>query len=144
MDWITRLAVNLPKLKTKLQLTGLIALVGGTIATRAIRPDALLAQICAGAIGVLFLVFGQVFSSLGQVEQRERATLVLRLFIIFIVFILALVLMTGIFLASAAPTGKQSSQHVEASGDCSVANSGNGNTINSDCGKTTLPGKNGK
>jgi hypothetical protein len=32
-------------------------------------------------------------------------------------------------------------QHVDASGDCSVANSGNGNSINTDCDKPKAPNK---
>ena len=110
MDALERLAQVLPKLKTKLQLTGLIALVGGVIATRAVRPSAVLAQISAGAIGVLFLIFGQVFSSLGQVRPDQRAQLIYRLFIIFVVFILALVLLTGVFLVHGGNSPSQPSQ----------------------------------
>lgn len=109
MDLLAKLAETLPKVKTKLQLTGLIALVGGIIATHAARPEALLAQISAGAIGVLFLVFGQVFGSLGQVESQERAKLIFRLFLVFIVFILALVLLTSVFLAREGNPGKSGS-----------------------------------
>lgn len=117
MDILERIVQVLPRLKTKLQLTCLIALIGGIIATRSLRPSAVLAQISAGAIGVLFLIFGQVFGGLGQVRPQERAQLISRLFVIFVVFILALVLLTGIFLARGGNSASQPSQTTAVAAD---------------------------
>jgi uncharacterized protein YjbI with pentapeptide repeats len=99
MDWIDQLARVLPKLKTQLQLTGFIVLIVGVVATRVVAPDQIHAQISAGAIGIVILVFAQIFRYLKDFPLEERVRLILVLFIAFIVFILALVGMTGYFIS---------------------------------------------
>ncbi len=86
-----RIANALPKLKTRIQLTGVIILVGGIIATRAIAPDQTLPTVYVGAIGILFIVFGQVFPYLRTFPEKDRANLLVKLFLIFSLLILGLV-----------------------------------------------------
>jgi hypothetical protein len=72
-------------------LTGLIVGVAAFVAVRFAAPDAVVAQICAGSIGVLFLIFGQIFQAISHFPERDRVKLVITLFITFLVFILCLV-----------------------------------------------------
>jgi hypothetical protein len=102
MDFLTRLVNILPRLRNRFALTGLLIMVAAFVATRAVAPDAIQAQVSAGAIGVLFLVFGQVFHQLASFPAKDRADLVTRLFALFVVLIVALVTITGYFLRSAA------------------------------------------
>lgn len=104
MNIFSTLAEALPKLKTKLQLSGFIVLIAAVVATRSIAPTALNAQISAGAIGILFIVFGQVFSSLRDIPETDRSRLILFMFSVFCLFVLALVITTSIFIAKAGPT----------------------------------------
>jgi hypothetical protein len=104
MTWLATVIEVLPKLRTKFQLSGLVVALAAVVATRAVAPQAVNAQLSAGAIGVLFIVFGQVFSSLKDFPERERSRLVLLLFGIFCVFIVTLVIVTGFFVARADST----------------------------------------
>src|SRR5437868_7782376 len=97
MSWFNELIKALPAIRTKFQLTGLIVGVAAFVAVKFAAPDAIVAQISAGAIGVLFLVFGQIFQSIPSFPEHQRVTLVITLFITFVVFILVLV---GIILLS--------------------------------------------
>jgi hypothetical protein len=90
-NWFISFLKTLPSIKTKFQLTGLVVGVAAFVAVRFASPDAVVAQICAGSIGVLFLVFGQIFGSLDKFPEGERVKLVIILFIAFIIFILVLV-----------------------------------------------------
>jgi hypothetical protein len=103
MSIFSTLAEVLPKLKTKLQLSGFIVLIAAVVATRSIAPTALNAQISAGAIGILFIVFGQVFSSLRDIPETDRSRLILLMFSVFCLFVLALVVTTSVFIAKAGP-----------------------------------------
>jgi hypothetical protein len=98
MGFWKNLASLLPQIRTQLQVTGLIAVVGGFIATHALAPDQILIQIAGGAIGVLFLFFGQWFRSLKDYPEEKRVRLTLWLFALFIAFILALVLLIVLLL----------------------------------------------
>lgn len=69
-------------------------LVAGAIATHLAAPNAITAQVTAGSIGVLFIVFGSVFSRLEKFPLKQRARLVLVLFPTFCVFILVLLVTT--------------------------------------------------
>lgn len=91
MSWFTDLVQTLPNIKTKFQLTGLIVGVAAYVAVRFAAPDAVVAQICAGSIGVLFLVFGQIFQAIPHFPAGDRVKLVITLFITFVLFILILV-----------------------------------------------------
>jgi hypothetical protein len=97
MSWFTDLIQALPTIKTKFQLTGLLVGVAAFVAVRFAAPDAVVAQICAGSIGVLFLIFGQLFQAIPNFPAPDRVKLVITLFIAFLLFILCLV---GIILYS--------------------------------------------
>jgi hypothetical protein len=90
-NWFISLIKVLPAIKTKIQLTGLVIGAAAFVAVRFASPDAVVAQICAGSIGVLFLVFGQIFGALDKFPEDKRVKLVTILFLAFILFILALV-----------------------------------------------------
>jgi hypothetical protein len=104
MSWFTKLLEVLPNIRTRLQLSGLVVAVAAVVATRAVVPQAVNAQLSAGAIGVLFIVFGQVFSSLKDFPEHERSRLVLVLFGFFCVFVVTLVVTTGLFVSRAGAT----------------------------------------
>lgn len=91
MSWFRELLSALPAIKTKFQLTGLIVGLATLVAIRVSAPDAVVAQISAGAIGILFLIFGQIFQAIPHFPIKQRATLIITLFIIFVLFILVLV-----------------------------------------------------
>jgi len=101
------LAEILPRLKKPFQLVGLIMLIAGGVATRAVEPKAVQVTICAGAIGVLFIVFGQVFSAIPSFPAASRVRLILSLFSIFVVFVLALIGLTGYFLTKLSAPSSQ-------------------------------------
>jgi hypothetical protein len=91
MAWFIEVIKALPAIKSKFQLTGLIVAVAAFVAVRVAAPDAIVAQVCAGAIGVLFLIFGQIFQAIPHFPEHDRVKLVLTLFITFLLFILILV-----------------------------------------------------
>lgn len=91
MSWFTDLVAGLPNIKTKFQLTGLIIGLAAFVAVKFAAPDAVIAQISAGVIGVLFLVFGQIFQAIPQFREADRFKLVISLFVTFVLFILILV-----------------------------------------------------
>jgi hypothetical protein len=77
-----------------------VVAVAGFVATRVVAPEYVHAQIAAGTIGVLFLVFGQVFHHIASFPEIERTKLITRLFFVFVLLVLALVCLTGYFLQS--------------------------------------------
>jgi hypothetical protein len=91
MAWFTDIIKVLPAIKSKFQLTGLIVGIAAFVAVRVAAPDAIVAQVCAGTIGVLFLIFGQIFQAIPHFPEHDRVKLVLTLFITFLLFILCLV-----------------------------------------------------
>jgi len=91
MSWFTDLVQTLPSIKTKFQLTGLVVGVAAFVGVRFAAPDAVVAQICAGSVGVLFLVFGQIFQAIPHFPPEARVKLVITLFITFVLFVLILV-----------------------------------------------------
>ena len=88
----------LPHLRNRFALIGLVVAVAGFVATQVVAPEYIHAQIAAGTIGVLFLVFGQVFHHLGSFPEAERTRLITRLFLVFVTLVLALIGLTGYFL----------------------------------------------
>ena len=98
--FFSRLAMMLPRVRSKFAVAGVLITVAGFIATRSVAPDAVQAQVSAGAIGVLFLVFGQVFHHLSSFPERDRLRLITRLFVLFVILVLALLVITGFFLQS--------------------------------------------
>lgn len=97
-NFFVTLAELLPRFRSRLAITGVIITVAGVVATRVAQPEAIQAQIAAGALGVVFLVFAQMFHSLRDFPATERASLVLRLFYVFAALILGLIFATGYFL----------------------------------------------
>lgn len=91
----------LPKIRTRLQLSGLVITVGAFVAVRTIAPNAIKAQISAGAIGVAFVVFGQVFQVLKDFPEKDRAKVVITLFVVFCFFVLFLVGLTSVLVIKA-------------------------------------------
>ena len=98
--FLAQIARVLPNLRNRFALIGLVVTVAGFVATRVVAPEYVHAQIAAGAIGVLFLVFGQVFHHLGSFPEAERTQLITRLFLVFVALVLALIGLTGYFLQS--------------------------------------------
>jgi hypothetical protein len=93
-DILSKLANLLPQLKTPIQLVGFIVLVSSLIVIRSIDPNNVLALLAGGAIGVLFLVFGQLFYHLGIFPEPSRVRLVLTALIIFAALVVALFIIT--------------------------------------------------
>src|ERR1044071_1938508 len=91
MTWFTDIIKALPGVKNKFQLTGLIVSVAAFVAVRFADPNAVVAQVCAGAIGILFLIFGQIFQAIPHFPEHDRVKLVITLFIAFLLFTLSLV-----------------------------------------------------
>ncbi len=93
MDWFTRLVQALPGIRNQIQLTGLVIGVAAFVAVRFAAPDAVVAQISAGAIGVLFIIFGQVLQPIimNGIPSESRVKFIITLFILFVFFILSLV-----------------------------------------------------
>jgi hypothetical protein len=85
----------IPKLKTPIQISGLVMIVVGYITARAFSPDNILAQIIAGAVGVPFLVFGQVFPYLNKFPEATRDRLIIRLFFGCIIFFVVLAMIAA-------------------------------------------------
>lgn len=71
MDFFGRIVGALPRLRTKLSVTGLIVAVAGYIATRAVEPSAIQAQISVAALGIVFLVFAQAFHGIENFPQSS-------------------------------------------------------------------------
>jgi hypothetical protein len=101
-SFFVHLVESLPRLRTRVQLFGLVVTVGAFIAVRTIAPNAMRAQISAGAIGVAFIVFGQVFSVLKDFPEKHRAGLILALFVVFCGFVISLIYATSKFVVAAA------------------------------------------
>jgi len=91
MTWFIDVVKALPGIKNKFQLTGLIVGIAAFVAVRVAAPDAIVAQVSAGAIGILFLIFGQIFQAIPHFPENDRVRLVITLFVAFLLFILSLV-----------------------------------------------------
>lgn len=81
---------TLPHIRTRVQLTALVVAVAGVSLIRVSSPDAVRAQIAAGSVGVCLVVFAQVFHFIHQIPARSRLTLVLGLFVAFLLFSIAM------------------------------------------------------
>lgn len=136
MEWFTSIVEVLPKLRSKLLLSGLIVAVAAIIAMREVVPQAVNAQISAGAVGVLFIVFGQVFSSLKDIPEQDRTKLLTSLFITFCVFVVALVIVTGVFVSRVSDNPPDKSK---SSNSSSSSKSRDGNPPSKDDGVIKPP-----
>lgn len=88
----------IPKIKNKIQLIGLIVVVVGYVTTKIVAPEMVIAQISAGSIGVLILVFAQLFEYIDKFPKKDRVHFVQTLFIVFACFTLLLLFITGYFI----------------------------------------------
>lgn len=92
------LAETLPRLKTKLQLSGLVVAVVLAFLTNFAKPGDSTAVLTAGGVGVSIIIFAQIFHYLGNFPPNDRAKLFLLSFLMFTIFILALLAMTVILI----------------------------------------------
>lgn len=90
LSWIKALAKILPEVRTQIQLVGFIVLVAGVVATRVAVPKSVTAQVAAGSIGLLFIVFGLILAKLDRFPPEQRMRLVLILFPTGCIFVLSL------------------------------------------------------
>src|SRR5205809_6732039 len=81
MAWLTEIIKILPAIKSKFQLTGMIVGIAAFVAVRVASPDAIVAQVCAGTIGVLFLIFGQIFQPIPSFPEHDSVKLDITLFV---------------------------------------------------------------
>jgi ankyrin repeat protein len=96
-----KLVEILPRIRTKVQLTGLAIAIVGFLLIRVASPTALGSQIALGSIGILLIVFAQVFHFLPDFPQSSRLILILALFFGFLIFAGVMLWMTFYFLGDA-------------------------------------------
>ncbi|MGO8627721.1 hypothetical protein ACC807_14955 [Rhizobium ruizarguesonis] len=89
----TTLSNLLPKLRTRIQLSGLliIVVVGAFVALA--KPGDYIALALVGGVGVGFVVFGQLFHFLTAFDAGSRPAVFLISFIAFLLFIIALLVL---------------------------------------------------
>lgn len=90
----SNIARIIPKLRTKIQLFGVIIAVVGVIATRIVAPDFVLSQIAGGAIGLVIMIFASITSVLPHINESFRGTFFIILFILTIALITILLFFT--------------------------------------------------
>src|SRR5438874_11323207 len=103
MDFLHSLVEALPKLRTKIQLSGLVVTVAAFVITKLAAPSSVPAQICAGAIGILIIVFAQFFENLQKFPEQRREHVFIKLFVVFCIFLLTLLIATVRFAKSSVP-----------------------------------------
>jgi hypothetical protein len=94
MDFTTigkTLSEMLPRLRGRIQLSGLIIIVVVGALVSFARPGDYLGLILVGGVGVGFIVFGQLFHFLTSFKDDSRPTVFLVSFLSFLLFIVALV-----------------------------------------------------
>ncbi len=104
MDVFNCLVGALPKLRTKLQLSGLVVTVAAFVITRLAAPSSVPAQICAGAVGIPIIVFAQLFEHLHQFPEQRREQVFLEAIVVFCIFLLALLIATIRFAKASVPS----------------------------------------
>jgi hypothetical protein len=103
MDF-AKLATIIPRLRTPIQLTGWLAVVAAGVMTQTVQAANVQAQISLGALGILLLVFGQLFHFINtSIPKKERGTLLLRMFVVFCIFIIGLIAATSYFFIRPSP-----------------------------------------
>jgi hypothetical protein len=90
----------LPRLRGRIQLSGLIIMVVVGALVSFARPGDYLGLILVGGVGVGFIVFGQLFHFLTSFKDDSRPTVFLVSFLSFLLFIVALV---GLFIIHIQP-----------------------------------------
>jgi hypothetical protein len=95
---LEKLIEVLPELKTKIQITGLAIAAGAIIITWAVfHSTDLLIYIAAGGMGLLLVVFGQVFSYLTDIPKLQRTKYILAIYFGLLAFLLLLFSFAAIF-----------------------------------------------
>src|SRR5690348_6434717 len=102
MDWQGFIEA-IPRLRTKIQLTGFIVLIVAVMIVRVISPNNTKAMLSAGAIGVSLVIFGQIFQFLHLFPENQRVFLVLMLFFMFACFSAVMVILTANFIRENKP-----------------------------------------
>jgi hypothetical protein len=97
------LAEVLPKLRTRIQLTGVVVAIAAMLIVQLVTPGNVKAILAAGAIGISFLIFGQLFHFLTAFRPKDRPTVFLGAFAMFIVLVLSMTALAAYFVATAAP-----------------------------------------
>jgi hypothetical protein len=92
----------IPRLRTSIQLLGLIVVAATVVATQVISPIYLRGAICVGAIGAFFIIFGFVFQHLEKFQIHERAKLIMFLSTLFVVLVLSMLALATVFFIEAA------------------------------------------
>jgi hypothetical protein len=95
---VTGLAAALPRLSTRIQLSGFALTVGAGIVWAGLGTNHDMVIIPIALIGVLLLVFGQLFQYLLDVKEEQRASLILKMFGMFCGLATVLVVVSGAFL----------------------------------------------
>ncbi|MGE0260297.1 MAG: hypothetical protein AB7T18_16260 [Alphaproteobacteria bacterium] len=96
-----RLSNTLQKLKTPIQIFGLLIIVGGIIAYRTVPPEYVRGVFAAGSMGIFFIIFGQVFSALPSFPDSQRGLVVIMLTLIFSIYTFGALALTAYFVATA-------------------------------------------
>jgi hypothetical protein len=102
-DFLSSVITALPKIRTPIQLIGLIVAIGAFLAIRSVFPAALNAQISAGAIGLCFVVFPMLFVTIPQLPEKQRGFCVIAMFGMFLTFVIALIIVIGRSIGGAQP-----------------------------------------
>lgn len=98
----------LPKLRTKIQLLGLIVFAATFVATQLIEPEYLKGAICVGAMGVFFIIFGFVFQYIGTFPPKERSKLIMFLATLFVILVLSMLALATVYTLQAIKTSTNS------------------------------------
>jgi hypothetical protein len=95
--WFVKLVDALPSLTRRIQVFGLAIGVGGVVIMRTVDPNAVVAQVAVGAIGVGVIFFGQIFAALKDYPRADRARITQNVFFGFLLFLLALIIVIALF-----------------------------------------------
>jgi hypothetical protein len=109
----------LPKLKAPLQIIGFIVLVGGFVAYRAVAVQYVPGVIAAGCIGILLIIFGQLFKLIESVPKLQHPAF---LTIFFLVFCTLIVILFSIAVTSYMrnPSGDDYAKYVNNTHDSNM------------------------
>ena len=88
----------IPRLQNRIQLTGLLVVVALIALIYSISPDNLLAQVIAGLMGGVIIIFPLAFNFLGHIPKEDRAIMVTRMFFAFIFTIVFLGIVTTLII----------------------------------------------
>ena len=87
---LTKLITVLPRVRTKIQLTGLVTTAAVALILQLYSPGNIPAILCGGMIGVSIIIFGQLFHFLTHFPKEHRAVVFLVAFGLFCAVIVSL------------------------------------------------------